>query len=59
MGNRKRLLTGSEQTGKQKLESGSGGNRNLKIGGNPGTGRIWIDRPRTTRPVQEGTFSRG
>ena len=48
MGNRKRLLTGSGQIGKQKLESGSGGNWNLKIGGNPGTGQVWIDGPGTT-----------
>ena len=45
MGNRKRLLTGSRQTGKQKPESGSDGNRNLKIGENgPGMDRrAWND----------------
>ena len=45
---RKRFLTRSGQTGKQKPERGSGGNPNLKIGGNPGTGWVWIDGPKMT-----------
>ena len=56
MCNWKRFLTGSEQTGKQKPERGSGRNRNLKIGGNSGMDRVWIDEPGRMRQSGKAPF---
>ena len=58
MGNLKRLLTGSGQTGKQKPESGSGGNWILKIWQEP-KNRLGLERrARTGAPIQDGAGSR-
>ena len=59
MGNRKRLLTGFEQTGKQKSESGFDGNWILKIWREPKNRPSLERRAQTSAPVRDGTGSRG
>ena len=59
MDNRKGSLIGSGQIGKQKPESGSGGNRILKTWREPRNWPGLEQQPQTGAPIRDGASSRG